>query len=188
MYGLVNKAIEDLVLRDHGPEAWAKIVDQAGFEDAGFISMDSYPDDLTYQLVGAASQELGVAADQLLESFGHFWILYTAREGYGELLDLSGRSFEEFLFNLDNLHTRLGLSMPALRPPSFECEKLDEKTYRLHYRSEREGLTPMVVGLIKGLADKFGHGVAIRLDVERGQTPDADHDEFLIELGPNGEA
>lgn len=182
MYGLVNKAIEDLVLRDHGADAWAKIVDQAGFEDAGFISMDSYPDQLTYQLVAAASKELALPAAELLEAFGHFWILYTAREGYGELLNLSGRSFEEFLFNLDNLHTRLGLSMPELRPPSFECEKLDDSNFRLHYRSEREGLTPMVVGLIRGLADKFGLEVAIRLDVERGQGPDVDHDEFLIEI------
>jgi hypothetical protein len=180
MYGLVNKAIEDLVLREHGPEAWARIADRAGFEDAGFISMDAYPDAVTYGLVSAASIELDVPPEQLLEAFGHFWILYTAREGYGELLDLSGRSFEEFLFNLDNLHTRLGLSMPDLRPPSFECEKLDGKTFRLHYRSERQGLTPMVVGLIRGLADKFGLAIDLRIEADR--RGGADHDVFLIEL------
>jgi hypothetical protein len=183
MYGLVNKAIEDLISREHGTDTWERVMQRAGVDDAGFVSMDSYPDELTYGLVGAASNELGVPVDDLLEAFGRYWILYTGREGYGELLDLSGATFGEFLENLDNLHTRVGLSFPDLRPPSFSCVTVGDGRYELRYRSGRDGLAPMVVGLVKGLADKFGLDVTMRHEVRRGR--DGDHDMFVIEAKPD---
>jgi hypothetical protein len=180
MYGLVNKAIEDLITREHGEQAWQQIAERAGLESPGFLSMDQYPDRVTYGLVGSASEVLEVEAERLLEAFGEFWVLYTAQEGYGELLDLSGRNFEEFLMNLDNLHTRVGLNFPDLRPPSLRCEKTGPTTFDLHYRSEREGLAPMVIGLLRGLATRF----EVELDVRHrrpGERAD-DHDVFEIEV------
>ena len=179
MYGLVNKAIEDLVTREHGEDTWWQVVEKAGLEHAGFVGMEQYPDAVTYGLVGAASEVLGVPAEQLLEAFGEFWVLYTATEGYGELLEMSGRNFEEFLNNLDNLHMRVGLNFPELQPPSFRCEKVGEGTYHLRYLSDRAGLAPMVIGLVKGLAAKFGVEIAMRPSAARGA--DGDHDLFVIE-------
>ncbi len=181
MYGLVNKAIEDLISREHGAECWESVIRKAGIDDAGFVSMDSYDDGLTYGLVGAASDVLDVPAADLLEAFGRYWILYTAREGYGELIDLSGGSFAEFLENLDNLHTRVGLSFPELRPPSFSCEQVGDHSYHLTYRSERDGLAPMVIGLVRGLADKFGLQVTISHPHKRGEQGNK-HDVFAIEV------
>lgn len=179
MYGLVNKAIEDLVTQGHGAETWQRIVERAGVELAGFISMEQYPDQLTYGLVGAASEELGVPAAELLEAFGKFWVLYTGTEGYGEFLDMSGSTFEEFLGNLDNLHMRVGLSFPELEPPSFRCEKLGPGRYHLRYYSKRQGLVPMVIGLVKGLAERFGLEVDVRL--AQARSAERDHDLFVIE-------
>lgn len=179
MYGLVNKAIEDLVSREHGADAWARVVERAGVECAGFVSMESYPDELTYALVGSACEELEVAVDALLEAFGREWVLYTAKEGYGELLDLSGSTFDEFLGNLDALHARVGFTLPGMRPPSFTCVGVAPGRYRLHYRSERSGLAPMVRGLLFGLADRFGQDVVIEQVGTRDQLGE---DVFEIEL------
>ena len=55
MYGLVNKAIEDLAIAVGGKEAWGQIKEEAGVDLVAFVSMDAYPDELTYSLVGAAS-------------------------------------------------------------------------------------------------------------------------------------
>lgn len=180
MYGLVNRAIEDLVRQRYGNDRWEAIRSRAGVDAAPFVSMQAYPDAVTYRLVAAASEELGVSADTLLEAFGQHWTLYTGRQGYGETLALGGRSFVEFLQNLDALHANVALSMPQLRPPSFWCTNVTDRSLRLHYRSEREGLAPMVIGLIKGLGEMFRTDVTVRHARPRGGS--SDHDEFEIEF------
>ncbi|MEO1186428.1 MAG: heme NO-binding domain-containing protein, partial [Cyanobacteria bacterium J06636_27] len=62
---------------------------------------------------------------------------------------------------LDSLHSRVGVSFPKLQPPSFEAEELEDDTLNLQYHSTREGLAPMVVGLVKGLGKRFDTEVDI---------------------------
>jgi hypothetical protein len=180
MYGLVNKAIEDMALAAGGESTWLRIKAEAGVDVEAFVSMDAYPDDLTYSLVAAASKVLGLPAEQILESFGTHWILYTAREGYGPLLNAAGSSIGEFLSNLDALHVRVGLIMPELRPPSFQVTTVGDDTFAVRYISERDGLAPMVVGLLKGVGQHFGHDVTVAHTVSKGA--DSDHDEFVIQI------
>jgi hypothetical protein len=183
MYGLVNKAIEDLLRRDHGTDVWDRIRRRAGVEDTVFIGMRAYCDRVTYDLVAAASAELGVDPATLLEAFGEYWILYTAEEGYGELLAMGGKSLCEFLLHLDELHTRVALTFRDLRPPSFRCTDVEEGSLRLHYESERPGLAPMVTGLLRGLGRMFN----TEIDIERvaRREDGADHDEFLVKYRAN---
>jgi hypothetical protein len=91
----------------------------------------------------------------LLERFGEYWILYTAKEGYGDMLKLGGKNLPEFLKNLNMLHFRVGNMMPELVPPSFEVRDVEEKKLTLIYKSKREGFIPMVIGLVKGLGIMF---------------------------------
>lgn len=177
MYGLVNKAIEDLVVTQFGATVWDEVRRVAGVDDV-FIGMQAYPDDITYRLVAAASAVTGRPAEELLEAFGEFWTLYTAREGYGELLKMGGSTFREFVLNLDNLHTHVALSFRELRPPTFWCTDVTDTAMRLHYGSTRAGLAPMVIGLVKGLGRMFDTPVTISHD--RRRDDGADHDEFVL--------
>jgi len=68
MYGLVNQALEDFVRRGFGDAAWKQIRDNAGLNLEMFVSMDSYPDEVTYQLVGAATEVLNLDAARILEA------------------------------------------------------------------------------------------------------------------------
>ena len=183
MYGLVNKAIADMVRSKFGEETWQAIRQKAAVEDTTFLSMEGYPDDVTHRLVKAGSEVLGISPAQVMQAFGEFWVEFTATEGYGELMDMSGDNLPEFLQNLDNLHARVGVSFPQLKPPSFDCHEVDDQALTLAYRSEREGLAPMVVGLVKGLGTRFDTDV----EVEQTQSRDkgADHDEFLIQYQPH---
>ena len=90
MYGLINRAVKGLVTEQFGIDAWNRIRSRAGVQEEDFISMESYDDSVTYDLVAAASEELGLSAETILEEFGSFWVEYTAVEGYGELLDSAG--------------------------------------------------------------------------------------------------
>ena len=155
MYGLVNKAIKDLVVSNYGNEKWIEICKLTEFHEEEFVGMNSYPDKLTYDLVKNASLVLKADANIILEAFGEYWILYTADEGYGDLMNMTGNSFTEFLDNLDMLHFRINNIMPDLKAPQFTTRNPQEKSIELEYRSNRNGFIPMLYGLIKGLGKRI---------------------------------
>jgi hypothetical protein len=62
MYGLVNKTLEDMVRSRYGDASWDAINRKAGVDVDASISMDAYPDDVTYKLVGAPSEVLASMA------------------------------------------------------------------------------------------------------------------------------
>ena len=199
MYGLVNIAIRDLILTRHGEDTWNRIVARSGASHGTFVGMERYPDSLTYDLVGAASEILETPVPALLEAFGEFWMTFTAEKGYGDALEFAGDTFREFLTNLDDMHARVSLSFPELEPPSFDVEDLGDGRLELHYHSDRPGLAPMVVGLLRGLARRFEERIEIEhlapietaadaaadkgmQDSEAPAETSAVHDRFLVRL------
>lgn len=178
MYGMVNSAIMDLLVANHGEKTWQKVKAKAGVEDEVFISTEPYPDEMTYRLVGAASEVLEQPVGEILKQFGRWWVLDTARKSYGHLLQFGGRNLGEFLKNLPNFHTRVVMMFPALQPPMFECTDLGPAELRLHYRSHRRGLSAFVIGLLEGLGEMFE--VMVTITHEERLDEGADHDVFRI--------
>lgn len=162
MFGLVNKGIEEMVCSQFGEDIWENIKEKAEVDEVTFISMDSYPDEMTYRLVDAASEVLNISATDVLEAFGQYWVLFTAAEGYADLMSITGDNLPEFLQNLDNLHGRVGLSFPDLNMPGFQCSNLKSESLDLHYYSNRPGLTPLVIGILKGLGKRFDTEVDVQ--------------------------
>lgn len=182
MYGLVNKAIQEMVCTHFGEDTWDAIKQKAEIQVEAFVSMEGYPDDVTHRLVKAASEVLEVCPHAVMAAFGEYWVQYTATEGYGEMMEMAGDSLPEFLENLDELHARVGVLFPKLKPPSFECSEVEEESLNLHYYSEREGLAPMIFGLVKGLGKRFDTEVEVAQTQSREEGDD--HDEFAIQYKP----
>lgn len=178
MYGMVNKAIEQMVVMHHGEDTWEKIKVKAGTSIEVFISNEPYPDELTYALVAAASESLQVPQEKLLHEFGEHWILHTAMESYGGLMRAAGRSIGEFLGNLPNFHARVSMIFPKLKPPHFECTEITEHSLNLHYHSERPGLQPFVIGLMNGLGKMFKIPVQVKQTYFKSQGHT--HDVFSV--------
>lgn len=154
MYGLVNKAIRDLVLSSAGEEVWRRVKSKAGQDGVDFIEATNYDDDVTYNLVLAASEELGQPAESILYDFGRHWILYTGREGWDSLFSLGGDNVKSFLMELDDMHARVQVAMPESRMPQFTV--VENPDYlEVRYQSHRAGLAPMVAGMLGGLAERF---------------------------------
>lgn len=172
MYGLVNRAVEGLVCARHGADAWRRIKGRAGVREEVFVSSAQYPDTLTYELVAAASAELGVSADDILIEFGEYWVREIAAQSYGPLFEAAGRDLGSFIDHLPHFHTRVGLILPALRPPRFAVSERRARSLRLHYLSDREGLAPFVRGLIQGLSAQFATPVEIHELPVNAQEPD----------------
>ncbi len=167
-----------LVITKFGEDKWDQIKVRAGIDIDVFISNESYPDKITYDLVGAASSVLGLTSDQILEAFGEWWILKTGREGYGELLDATGKNVGEFLQNLPNFHARIVMIYPNLQPPKFRVIPIDDHSVHLHYFTHRPGLTQFVVGLLKGIGQMFKTPVSV--EILRSRSQGAEHDEFMV--------
>jgi hypothetical protein len=163
MYGMVNQAIKDLVVTRFGESKWEEICELSNVPPSDFVFMQYYPDKLTYDLVGAVSTKLNLAPQVVLEEFGKHWVLYTAKEGYGPIMDMFGSDFKSCLKNLNNLHSRMGMAMPNLTPPKFGFVEKAPNLFEVSYKSKRPGLCPMVVGLLKGLAQKYNVNAEISL-------------------------
>lgn len=176
MYGLVNQAVQEMVIENFGPSKWDEIRDKAGADDV-FIAMDSYPDEVTIKLVGAACEVLGASAGDILKAFGEYWVNFTGRT-YGSLFEMSGSTFVEFVKNLNTLHTRVGQMMPELSPPSFTVSDETPDSFVLHYYSKRPGLYPMILGLLKGLGNRFN--TVVEVTHTGGADDGLDHDRFLV--------
>ena len=183
MYGLVNKGLEQMIRAHADDQTWDTIKCRAGVDVELFLSLRQYPDEITYDLVHSASEVLGEPPSECLRAFGHYWMLYTATEGYGELMSLTGATLHDFLQNLPNMHARINLSFPDLQPPVFRCEAVTERSMLLHYHSHRQGLAPMVVGLLEGLSERFGTPITITMIESREQG--ADHEVFHISFEDN---
>jgi len=160
MYGLVNKAIKGFAIESGGEAAWDAISEKTKITE-DFLAMHAYDDSVTYALVEAASEHFSIPADDVLFGFGRHWILFTAEEGYAELLDMYGQNMEEFIMNLDDMHSRIQLSMPQLKMPNFSCERTENGELIVDYRSERPGLSAMVHGLLAGLGERFKQNIEI---------------------------
>ena len=179
MYGMVNKAVEDLVTIKFGADKWQAIKKKAGVTVDSFISMDSYDDSITYGLVGAASEVLGLTPNQILFAFGEFWVLHTARLGYGDMLSSAGRNLPEFLDYLPSFHIRVALIFPHLKPPRFEVTDRETDHMTMHYYSHRPGLSEFVMGLLSGVGKLYETPVNITHTKSKDQG--ADHDEYLVQ-------
>lgn len=179
MYGLVNKAVEELVMTNFGEEKWLQVKAKAGVTEEVFISNEVYPDEITYQLVGAASEVLGMAPGDVLHAFGEHWVLNTAMKSYGAMMKSFASSLPDFLVNLPNFHTRVVMIYPKLQPPQFKCTDVAERSLKLHYFSHRKGLTPFVVGIVCGLGKMYETPCTCECieSIEGGQ----DHDVFLVQ-------
>ena len=183
MYGLVNQAVQAYVLSQHDEAMWTRIAEVVYLEDDGFLTLELYPDQLTYTLVGALASETGEAAEAVMAAIGKFLTGYVAERGYDDLMRATGGSFAQFVHNIDLLHAQICVAFPRVKVPSFRVTDEVPASLRLHYYSSREGLAPMVTGMLQGVAARFGQELQMRHVVTRGNG--ADHDEFVLEFQPS---
>lgn len=177
-YELANRALEEPIIEKYGEEKWVETRKKAKVEVEAFISNEPYPDDVTYDLVGAAHDVLGLRVSDLMRGFGVTWMTKTVQENYRALLRAAGASLREFLLNLPQFHAHMQPSYPKPRPPEFKCSDVGEDSLRLYYFSYRLGLVDFVAGLFNGLSEVYGAPITVTLIEAKAKG--ADHDVFEV--------
>ena len=161
MKGIINKGIQELVEAKFGAEAWDKVKELAKCEEPFFSASDDYPDQMTLDLVTAASEVSGLPPEAVLVEFGKFWVPNTGVRSYPTFFKLAGKNAREFLLNMDRVHKQATKNIPNARPPSFDYEELPDGRLLMHYRSKR-GLCPVLRGLIIGVGIYFDQDLKVR--------------------------
>ena len=178
MYGIVNKAIQDLVTETFGEDKWEAVKEKSAVDVDFFLSNEPYDDSITYELVGAASDVLGISAGDVLHAFGEWWVLKTGKEKYGGLMEAGGNNLKEFLVNLPLFHNRIMLMYPKLTPPEFKVSDIEENSIHVHYHSEREGLQEFVRGLMSGLGKMYE--VETNVELLQSRSDGSTHEIFKV--------
>ncbi|XP_065182054.1 guanylate cyclase soluble subunit beta-1-like [Sycon ciliatum] len=171
MFGFVNNALENLVIRTYGFEKWKEVLLEAGvsLDEHHFLKSLLYDDYDTYALVEAACHVLDVNSEELMEKFGDQFFKWCQESGYDQVLLLLGRTLGEFLASLDALHDHLQLTYPGMQAPSFRIAKHPTAAngLYLHYDSVRVGLQHIVRGIILTVARSIFH---MEVDIEIVET------------------
>lgn len=178
MYGIVNKAIEELVIENFGAENWEAIKEKSGIDIDMFISNETYDDDITFKLAGAVSEKMGISVSDVLRAFGEWWIMRTGKEKYGYLMESGGSNLKDFLVNLPLFHNRVMMIYPKLTPPEFKISDIEESSLNVHYFSKRVGLQDFVHGLLTGLG-KF-YGCPVKLELLESRDSGSNHEIFKV--------
>lgn len=155
MYGMINRAIKGYYVHTYGDDLWNKAKAKAGLDLQDFVTLDQYPDEVSVSLVVAGAELLKREVADVLEDIGVYFVNFAVENGYRPFVQNLGREVPEILSGLDNMHARLSLSFPELNAPSFWCADIEQERLVLNYQSTREGLSPLVVGLVKGLAQEL---------------------------------
>jgi len=156
MYGMIHRALREMVIAQRGASAWEMIVLDAAVEPVHMLSAVVHDDAVTMRIMDAAARSLDLDMAECLETFGESWISFAARGSYGSFLDFLGSDLAAFIGNLDRMHLTIVNAMPSARMPSFTVLEAKPGFISLVYRSERDGLEPFVCGLFKGLLARFG--------------------------------
>ncbi len=180
MYGLIHKAIRDCVRQEFGADAWNRIEERAGADQSIFVSMQAYPDEVTLGLLASTVGELNLDLSDLLNRFGRFWVLHTARTEYGPLFDFAGSDVRSFLGNLNAMHEQVAITFANLRQPSFTVEDGPDGSILLHYESPRSGLSSFVIGLLEGLSEHFEQ--PLQIEHVENREEGAPHDVFRLNM------
>jgi guanylate cyclase soluble subunit beta len=179
MYGLINRAIKEMVTDHYGEPTWNTVLEKSGAPGEAFLTLRRNEDAVTYQLAASAADVLGISLEACLEAFGEYWVLETAAKSYGTIMDAAGNNPLSFLGNLNSMHDRITTTFPGYLAPEFELEPGEGDRQLVHYLSVREGLNPFVVGLLRGIAKRFGRELNLH-NIESVPTESGTHTVFEV--------
>lgn len=105
---------------------------------------------------------------------------FCQESGYDRILQVLGGTLRDFICNLDALHDHLAAIYPGMRAPSFRVsDRESDGALILHYYSERDGLEPIVVGIVKTVARKL-LDTEISVEIFKQKESEGDHVQFVI--------
>lgn len=159
MYGMIHRAMRQMVFEQLGEEAWLALEQRLGIGPTELLTGMVYEDALTLEIIGEAAARFNLTVDECLVEFGRYWIRYAEQGSLASIMKFTGQNLASFIKNLDRLHLAVGAAMPGTQLPSFTTLESSDGYLKVEYRSDRVGMEKFVYGLFLGLMHRFAaHG------------------------------
>lgn len=159
MHGTIFAELQKYVGAKLGPEAWPKLLAEAGLAERRYQPFEEYPDAEAGQLVATASRLTGLPAAAILEDFGEF-IAPDLLEMYWAAIQPEWKTLDVIEHTERAIHTVVRLKNPGARPPHLRAERTGPDEVLVTYESERR-MCRVAVGIAKGLARHFGERIEV---------------------------
>lgn len=162
MHGFVMNQLQQFVQSTANRSTWYAILEKAELPDAQFHAVADYPDEQMTALVGAASDVMSMAADDILESFGAFLgeALFTT---YRPIIDPELRTIEFLEHVEDSMHKAVRARNSQAHPPVLDIKRTGADEVTIGYTSQRR-LCSVARGMARGIAEHYGEPVTINED------------------------
>lgn len=178
MYGIVNVALEEMVIDTYGQNKWEEALLKSGTTITHFEVDKLYDDEVTYLLIASVAEVLEIHIHKVMNLFGEWWILKVGKGKHAKLMASGGASLKEFLINLPTFHSKVILIYVEMFAPQFTVTNIEANSILIHYYSNRRSLTEFVRGLLVGLGKMFNVPVSVILLSSKNEG--ADHDTFRV--------
>ncbi|XP_060524248.1 soluble guanylate cyclase 89Db-like [Cylas formicarius] len=152
MYGMLLESVQHFVQLEYGDEIWQRALQMSECKYTVFNTHQVYPDHIMANLASALAQITAKSYDSFMTFFGKCFVRFFSNYGYDETIKATGRTFTDFLENVDNIHSQFRLSYPKMKSPSMYLTKIDENGCVLVYRSKRNGFTHYLMGQLNQIA------------------------------------
>jgi hypothetical protein len=183
MHGLVIRAFQSFLSDTFGVPAWNAVLNGAGLWDTidpeGFDPLHRYDPGVAPALLAVAAQTLGRPPDQLLEDLGNWLVSSPRSHRLRRLLRFGGLTFADCLGSLDDLQGRARLAVPDLDLPVLSLRPVGAGRFVLTCHACPNGMSQVLLGLLRALADDYGALVVI--------DPLADPGRSRFDLLPGGD-
>jgi Haem-NO-binding len=157
--GIVFNLLQQLVVRDHGEDAWDDLLEDAQVGGA-YTSLGSYDDAELQALAVAAAARLDMTPDEVVRWFGRNALPVFA-QSYPDLFAVHS-SARTFVLTLNEIiHPEVRKLYPGADVPVFAFESEPGGPLRMGYQSPRR-MCSFAEGLIEGAATHYGEHAAVQ--------------------------
>ncbi|XP_032891100.1 soluble guanylate cyclase 88E-like [Amblyraja radiata] len=155
MYGLLCESLHNFIKESYGDDVWKLVREQADVQLHSFVTHEVYQESVIPRIAMAASGVTGTPYNDLMNSWGVYFLGFVGKYGYDRILKVLGRHVRDFVNGLDNLHEYLRFSYPKVQPPTFFCQEESATGVTLHYRSKRKGYLHYAMGQLQQMGQQF---------------------------------
>lgn len=161
MHGMINRGLQSFVHDYYGARKWEETCVAADLPFYSFETLVQYDDDITTRLLKTLSVVLDRSQADILEDFGTYVVTDERLSGIRRLLRFSGETYVDFLMSLEDFSARLMVAMPFLEVPKLSLEPRSDNIYAVHYEYSLPDYGPVILGLLRAMADDYGALVTI---------------------------